>query len=126
MSGKKLQPHERLAACFLFFFRAGVDAKDALSDGAKRVGVPLPSDEDLEQVMEDTGIGTWKGVEPFAEAVARSIAEQAPRDPMSVARDVVDVVRRGQQALEKFAGPAGSVDINGALRQHFSGKRGRK
>lgn len=121
-NGKTLSPHERLAACFLFFFQAGMDAKTALSEGAARVNVPTPSEEDLHRVMDSTGIGTWRGVEPFARAMAEHVANNTARNPVDVARDVANVVRRGQQALEKFAG--GPVDIAN-LGEQF-GKRGRK
>lgn len=110
MSGKNLSPEERLCACFLFYFQAGMDTKQALTDGAKRVHVPIPSDDDLFEVMDRTGIGMWKGVMPFAQECVQGIVKDAPRDVSDVVNDVVGTVKRGHKLLEKLTNQAMTIE----------------
>lgn len=116
-NGKDLSSVEQIAACLLYYFQAGLDAHQALADGVRGVSVPSPSPEDLRAVLDSAPITRWKSVLPVAEHLAETAIANAERDPMDVARDVANTVRRGQNFIEKFTGKKGVSELAEQIRR---------
>jgi hypothetical protein len=105
---------DRLAATFLFYLKSGLDAGKASKEEGS-IGFRSPSQADLEAVMHKTPIAIWRGVYPTAEAMVADIVASEPRDVMTVVREVGGLIKRGQDAIEKVAGPMSMAEVAAVL-----------
>ena len=97
-----LSNRDQLAAILLYYFRAGQDSKGVLGRDTEYLEVPSPSLDDLEQLTRTTSMRMWKSVEAIASVLVEQILASEPRNPLDLAREVVQTVQKGKTVLEAF------------------------
>jgi hypothetical protein len=115
MNGSSLTATERVAAAMLYYFQAGADARAAVEGGGGKVSVPTPTDADLERIAEETGRAKWNSVLGVAAQLVDDAVATTERGVMDVVQDVVRVVKKGQDTINKVTG--GARDIRDLAKQ---------
>ena len=124
MAKKEMTNTESLCSIMLFFFQSGMDAASVINDGGGGLEINLPSDEDLAKLRKKTDVATWDSMMEVSEHLVKRIVETEPRNPADLARESVNVVRRGHELLQKLSNPNGLArSISDALGSRPKGSK---
>jgi hypothetical protein len=106
---KELTNTESLCAILLFFFQSGMDAASVVSEGGGGIEVNMPTEDDLETIRKRTPVAMWDSMLGVSEHLVTRIVETEPRNPLNLARESANVVRRGHEFLQHLTSPDGAV-----------------